>query len=114
MSDKPSEEDKVSSENILRITDELVHQVDMTKKLVLIMIIAVIIAVPTSWHVAALVKGVAFSVVGYIAVVTAILFLGIGIRQWTVLSKWTKRYKAYNEMQKKVDEKLDFDEDSQE
>ena len=114
MSDKPKDKDKVSSDNILRIADELVHQVDMTKKLVLVMIIAVIIAVPISWHVAALVKGITFSVVGYIAVATAILFLGIGIRQWRVLSKWTRRYKSYKEMQKRVDEKLDFDEDSQE
>lgn len=109
MSDKPEDTDKVTSENILRITDELVRQVDRTKKMVLIMIIAVIIAVPVSWHVAAFVKGIAFSVVGYTAIAIAVIFLGIGVNQWRILSKWTKRYKAYKEMQKKVDEKLDFD-----
>ena len=113
MSDKAEDKDKVSSENILRITDELVRQVDRTKKMVLIMIVAVIIAVPVSWHVAALVKGIAFSVVGYIAIATAILFLAIGVRQWRLLSKWTKGYKKYKEMQKRVDAELDFDKDSQ-
>lgn len=114
MSDKHDDSEKVSSENILRITDELVRQVDRTKKMVLVMIVAVIIAVPVSWHVAAFVKGIAFSVVGYTAIAVAILFLAIGVRQWRLLSKWTRGYKAYKEKQKKVDEKLDFDKDSQE
>ena len=111
MSDPKKSEDveKVSSENIFRIADELVRQVDRTKKIVLIMIIAVIVAIPVSWHVAALVKGIAFSIVGYIAILIAIIFLAIGVRQWTVLSKWTKKYKTYKLMQKKVDEKLDFE-----
>lgn len=82
--------------------------------MVLVMIVAVIIAVPVSWHVAAFVKGIAFSVVGYTAIAVAILFLAIGVRQWRLLSKWTRGYKAYKEKQKKVDEKLDFDKDSQE
>ena len=114
MSDKHDDSERVSSENILRITDELVRQVDRTKKMVLVMIVAVIIAVPVSWHVAAFVKGIAFSVVGYTAIAVAILFLAIGVRQWRLLSKWTRGYKAYKEKQKKVDEKLDFDKDSQE
>ncbi|MDG6905203.1 MAG: hypothetical protein JRN20_05380 [Nitrososphaerota archaeon] len=109
MSDPKRGDDKVSPDNIFRIADELVHQVDKTKKMVLIMIIAVIVAVPVSWHVAVLVKGIAFSVVGYIAIATAILFLAIGVRQWLVLSKWTRKYKLYKEMQKKIDEKLDFE-----
>jgi hypothetical protein len=38
-----------------------------------------------------------------------IIWLGIGIRQWFVLSKWTKRYERYKELQKKIDEKLDYE-----
>ncbi|MDG6906431.1 MAG: hypothetical protein JRN20_11665 [Nitrososphaerota archaeon] len=112
MSESNKKDNIVSSDNIFRIADELVHQVDMTKRMVLIMIVAVIVAVPVSWHIAALVKGTTFVVVGYAAIATAILFLTIGIRQWRMLSKWTKRYKAYKVMQKKVDEQLDFDEDN--
>lgn len=39
-----------------------------------------------------------------------IAFIVIGIRQWLVLSKWTKKYEQYKELQKKIDEKLDYDE----
>ena len=106
------DDDKVSSENIFRIADELVKQVDRTKKLVLLMIVIVIVAIPVSWHLAPLVSGVPFRAVGYAAIAAGIVFLGIGVRQWTVLSKWTRKYKAYKEMQKKIDQKLDFEDDS--
>jgi hypothetical protein len=39
-----------------------------------------------------------------------IAFIVIGVRQWLVLSKWTKKYEQYKELQKKIDEKLDYDE----
>jgi hypothetical protein len=31
-----------------------------------------------------------------------------------VLSKWTKKYKQYKQLQKKIDEKLDYDIDNEE
>jgi|SRR5579872_4322722 len=109
-----SKKDKVapvSSENIFRITDELVHQVDKTKKLVLIMIVAVIGGIPISWHLAPylLVTPDNFRIVGYFTILIALLFLVIGVTQWLSLSRWTKKYKTYKELQKKVDEKLDFE-----
>jgi hypothetical protein len=48
-------------------------------------------------------------VVGYITIAIAALFLAIGVRQWLLLSKWTSKYKRYKELQKKIDEKLDFE-----
>jgi hypothetical protein len=104
--------DEVLSENILRIADELVEQVDRTKKLVVVMIAAIIVGVPVSWHAATLLTGTPdnFMVVGYITVVIAVAFLAIGARQWMLLSKWTERYKAYQELQRKIDAKLDFEE----
>jgi hypothetical protein len=103
------DDEKISAGNILRIADELVHQVDRTKKMVLIMILAVIIGVPLSWHLAPLVKGVSFNAVGYFAIGIAAVFIGIGVRQWLVLSKWTKKYKSYKELQKKIERQLDFE-----
>jgi hypothetical protein len=36
--------------------------------------------------------------------------IAIDLRQWFVLSKWTKKYKQYkNSFLKKIDEKLDYD-----
>jgi hypothetical protein len=40
-----------------------------------------------------------------------LLWVGIGIRQWLILSKWTKKYRQYKELQKRIDEKLDSDEE---
>ena len=49
----------------------------------------------------------------YVPLIIGILWLGIGIRQWFVLSKWTKKYERYRELQKKVDEKLDYNNDDE-
>lgn len=100
-----------SSNNVLRITDELVRQVDRTKKLVAIMLLAVIVAIPVSWHLAPLLTSTpnSFRIAGYVAIAVAIVFVGIGVRQWLELSKWTRKYRAYKKLQKKVDSELDFD-----
>jgi hypothetical protein len=106
------EEANPSTENIFRITDELVHQVDKTKKIIIIMILALVVAIPVSWHLAPAISSSqhAFVLVGYITIALAAIFLGIGVRQWLVLSRWTRKYKKYKELQKKVDDKLDFEE----
>jgi hypothetical protein len=106
-----NDENDVSAHNILRIADELVYQVDRTRKIVVIMIIALVIAIPVSWHVAPVLTKTpdSFMVAGYATIIIGAIFLGIGVRQWLLLSKWTRKYKTYKEMQRKVDEKLDFD-----
>ena len=40
-------------------------------------------------------------------------WLGVGIRQWVVLSKWDKRYKQFKAQQEEVDKKFDDDENNQ-
>lgn len=44
-----------------------------------------------------------------IPVIVVVVWLGIGIRQWFVLSKWDKKYKRYRELQRQIDEKLEKD-----
>jgi hypothetical protein len=56
----------------------------------------------------------AFRIVQAVVIGTILFWLGIGIRQWFVLSKWTKKYKQYKQLQKKIDEKLDYDNDKDE
>jgi hypothetical protein len=57
----------------------------------------------------------AFRIVQAVLIGTLLFWLGVGIRQWFVLSKWTKKYKQYKELQKKIDEKLmDYDNDNDE
>jgi energy-coupling factor transporter transmembrane protein EcfT len=112
---KQNNSEDVTSENILRIADELVHQVDKTKKLVLIMVVAIIVAIPLSWHVTPLLLGSPynFRVAGIVTIFIAIAFIALGVRQWMTFSKWTERYKAYKELQAKIDAKLDFESESQ-
>jgi prolipoprotein diacylglyceryltransferase len=103
--------EEVLSENILRIADELVRQVDLAKKLVAVMLVALIVGVPVGWHLAGALSGSkdSFMVIGYATILIAVAFVVVGVRQWMVLSKWTERYKAYQELQKKIDAKLDFE-----
>jgi hypothetical protein len=134
-------------ENIFRITDEIVHQLNKTKKMVILMIVSIVIVLPVTHIITfALIGGEtvfdngdgggpplpfddrssggggggasdspAFRIVQAVVIGTILFWLGIGIRQWFVLSKWTKKYKQYKQLQKKVDEKLmDHDRDNDE
>ena len=58
--------------------------------------------------------GSAFGIARAIVIVFVIAWIVIGIRQWFVLSKWTQRYEIYKELRKKIDEKLDYDNDNNE
>lgn len=112
MTDPKSKEDTPSENNIFRITDELVNQVDKSKKMMIIMIITIIVALPVLWHVVPVItkSSPGTSVIaGYGTVVIAVVFVALGVRQWSLLSKWTSRYRLYKELQKRVDEKLDFE-----
>jgi hypothetical protein len=107
-SKRTSSESDVTSENILRIADELVRQVDRTKKFIIIMMLAVVVGVPLSWHVTPFLLGTPynFRMAGIVAIIIAAVFVVIGVRQWMIFSKWTERYKAYKELQSRIDEKL--------
>lgn len=48
----------------------------------------------------------------YVPLIIGILWLGIGIRQWIVLSKWSRKYQRYKELQKKIDEEMEDGDDS--
>lgn len=96
-------------ENLFKIMDQLVYEVHRTKNFVIIMILVVIVAIPVIWHAAPLVTGTPFILTGFITIGIAAIFLIIGIRQWIVLAKWTKRYHAYKELQSRVDKQLDFE-----
>jgi hypothetical protein len=115
-SPKGSGEEDILSDNILRIADELVGQVERTKKYVLVMIVAVVVAIPVSWHVTPLFLGnpYNFRVAGIVTIFIALAFIALGVSQWMAFSKWTERYKAYKELQARIDAKLDFEKDQAE
>ncbi|MDQ3968582.1 MAG: hypothetical protein M3275_09330 [Thermoproteota archaeon] len=132
-------------ENIFRITDEIVHHLNQTKKMVILMIVSIVIVLPVTHIITFALIGEtifddggegpppprfdddrsggggggppdspAFRIVQAVVIGTILFWLGIGIRQWFVLSKWTKKYKQYKQLQKKIDEKLDYDSETKE
>ena len=126
--------DSQSTENIFKIMDGIIHQLNNTKKMFIIMIVTIMIIPPLSFAITFALFGPPlsfqereqqqlpshgffgrehrplFGLTRLIPILISIIWLGIGIRQWFVLSKWTKKYQRYKELQKKVDEKLsDYD-----
>jgi hypothetical protein len=53
-----------------------------------------------------------FTITRNIPLIIGIIWLGVGIRQWIVLSKWSRKYQRYKELQKKIDEEMNNEEDS--
>jgi NADH:ubiquinone oxidoreductase subunit 5 (subunit L)/multisubunit Na+/H+ antiporter MnhA subunit len=42
-----------------------------------------------------------------IPLIISIVWLGVGIRQWIVLSKWTRRYEEYKRRRDEIDRQFD-------
>jgi hypothetical protein len=129
-----SKDNNKPPQNIFQIMDEIVRHLNRTKRMFLIMTVSVIVVVPGTFIVTfALLGGnsfwsggppggggpdnggggppdeSAFGIARAIVIVFLLAWIVIGIRQWFVLSKWTQRYEIYKELQKKVDEKLDYE-----
>ena len=111
--------DKKPTENIFRIMDEIVYQLNKSKRIFIFMIVSIVIAVPVT-HIAtsALLGGPfmedryegdrfgppggdSFRIAQAIIAAVVIIWIVIGIRQWLVLSKWTKKYSQYKELPEK-------------
>jgi uncharacterized membrane protein len=48
----------------------------------------------------------------FIIFVISLVWLGIGIRQWMVLSRWDKKYRQFKEKQEEIDKKFEDDSDN--
>lgn len=124
-------DDSERRENIFEIMDGIIDQLNKTKKLFIIMILTIMIIPPIVFAISFALLGPSFQFEGdgfgrhdgfagpqrgflfgagpFIPILIVLVWLGIGIRQWFALSKWSKRYERYRELQKKIDEKLDND-----
>jgi hypothetical protein len=115
-------------ENLFQIMDGIIIQLNRTKKMFIIMILTLMILPPISFVITFALLGPpmffgggggthpggfehGFGLARAVPIVIFLIWLGIGIRQWFVLSKWTKKYERYKELQKKVDAKLDYGSD---
>jgi hypothetical protein len=121
-------EKKNHDENLFQIMDGIISQLNKTKKMFIIMILTLLILPPISFVITFALLGPSmffgggthpegfgpgfgrgFGLARAVPILIFLIWLGIGIRQWFVLSKWTKKYERYKELQKKIDEKLDYD-----
>lgn len=107
--------------NIFKTMDEIIFQLNRTKKLFIIMILTVMIIPPITFLIFIAVYDPPFdseekterdgprpkfTIFRVIPLIISVVWLGIGIRQWIVLSKWTKKYDRYKELQEKIDRDL--------
>jgi len=103
-------------ENLLEILDGVIYQLDFTKKMAIIMVLSFIIIVPIIAYIGLMSQTTA-GVGKFIPIIGGAVFLvwlGVGIRQWIVFSKWTQKYRMYKKVQKKVEESLDFEKSDEE
>ena len=109
-----SKKEGTAHENLLEILDNVIHHLDFTKKMVIIMVVSFFAVVPIT---AIVINSLAERddlqfVIPVVYFSVFLLWLGVGIRQWIVFSKWTQKYRLYKELQKRLDERLDFDKGS--
>lgn len=120
-------EGKDSRENVFKIMDGIIDQLNKTKRTFILMVITIMVVIPVSFAISFAVSGPPFPYHGggpwgdrpgpdpdtdafwparAIPFLLALAWLAVGIRQWFILSKWTKKYETYRELQRKIDEKL--------
>jgi hypothetical protein len=131
-SNKDDDIENKPRDNIFEIMDGIIAQLNRTKKMFIIMILTLMIIPPIAFAVTFALLGPPLhfdtgsrgtadnfgpppqiAVARTIPILVSLVWLGIGIRQWFVLSKWSKKYERYKELQKRVDEKLDYDTDNE-
>jgi hypothetical protein len=115
--------------NLFRIIDGIIYQLNKTKKMFIVMLLTVMILPPVTLLISSLIftppyddngavqkhlrpgegRPLKFFNLRIIPLVISAVWLGIGIRQWFVLSEWTKKYQRYKKLQDEVDRKLDED-----
>jgi hypothetical protein len=122
---------KESRENLFQIMDGIIKELNLTKKMFIIMIVTIMIIPPLAFAITFALLGPPFPFEGgrmqhenfgphpffghyfgigrFIPFLIALVWLGVGIRQWFVLSGRTKKYERYKELQRKIDEKLDYE-----
>ena len=126
-----SSKDEEHKENLFEIMDGIILQLNRTKKMFIIMIITVMVISPIALLITYLVFPPPFEqgeekmrregtgpfhrfFLRYIPPIVSVIWLGIGIRQWFVLSKWTAKYDKYKKLQEEIDKKLaDHDKDNE-
>lgn len=111
MTDDDSSRKGTAHENLPEMIDNVIRQLDFTRKIIIIMVLSFIIIVPIIAYIGLLSQSTA-GVGVYIPIIGGAVFLawlGVGIRQWIVFSKWLRKFRLYKERQKELEDLLDFE-----
>ena len=98
-------------ENLPEMIDNIIRQLDFNRKIIIIMVLSFVIIVPIIAYIGLLSQSTA-GVGVYIPIIGGAVFLawlGVGIRQWIVFSKWLRKFRLYKERQKELEDLLDFE-----
>ena len=111
MTDDDSSRKGTAHENLPEMIDNVIRQFDFTRKIIIIMVLSFIIIVPIIAYIGLLSQSTA-GVGVYIPIIGGAVFLawlGVGIRQWIVFSKWLRKFRLYKKRQKELEDLLDFE-----
>lgn len=111
MTDDDSSRKGAAHENLPEMIDNVIRQLDFTRKIIIIMVLSFIIIVPIIAYIGLLSQSTA-GVGVYIPIIGGAVFLawlGVGIRQWIVFSKWLRKFRLYKKRQKELEDLLDFE-----
>ena len=109
--DDSSSRKGTAHENLPEMIDNVIRQLDFTRKIIIIMVLSFIIVVPIIAYIGLLSQSTA-GVGVYIPIIGGAVFLawlGVGIRQWIVFSKWLRKFRLYKKRQKELEDLLDFE-----
>ena len=111
MTDDDGSRKGTAHENLPEMIDNVIRQLDFTRKIIIIMVLSFIIIVPIIAYIGLLSQSTA-GVGVYIPIIGGAVFLawlGVGIRQWIVFTKWLRKFRLYKERQKELEDLLDFE-----
>ena len=120
---------RVGYGNLFKIIDMIVFELNRTKRMFIIMILSVMIIPPLSLFITSLIfvppferggsgegeglpnRSISFEErffsIRNVQLIISVIWLGVGIRQWFVLSKWTRRYEQYKKRRDEADRRFD-------
>ena len=111
MTDDDSSRKGTAHENLPGMIDNVIRQLDFNRKIIIIMVLSFVIIVPIIAYIGLLSQSTA-GVGVYIPIIGGAVFLawlGVGIRQWIVFSKWLRKFRLYKKRQKELEDLLDFE-----
>ena len=106
-----SSKEGTAHENLPEMIDNIIRQMDFNRKIIIIMVLSFVIIVQIIAYIGMLSQSTA-GVGKFIPIIGGAVFLawlGVGIRQWIVFSKWLRKFRLYKERQKELEDLLDFE-----